>query len=71
MVLGAAVQQKGSRDEAFVLLGQEPLLKSRNHHRALRRELSKVRELQRVLGGEIDEDVEAMLRTGEEPVDGS
>jgi hypothetical protein len=44
MVLGAAVQQTGDRDAAFVLLGQEPLLKNRNHHRALRRELARVRE---------------------------
>ena len=33
MVLGAAVQQTGSRDEAFVLLGETDLLKNRNHHR--------------------------------------
>jgi hypothetical protein len=42
MILGAAVQQTGNRDEAFLLLGQEPLLKNRNQHRALRRELSRV-----------------------------
>ena len=61
MVLGAAVQQSGDRDEAFVLLGQEPLLKNRNHHRTLRRELSRVRELLRLLGDDIDEDLQAVL----------
>ncbi|MGH2899616.1 MAG: sigma-54-dependent Fis family transcriptional regulator, partial [Solirubrobacteraceae bacterium] len=61
MVLGAAVQETGDRDEAFVLLGQEPLLKNRNHHRTLRRELSRVRELLRLLGDDIDEDLQAVL----------
>jgi DNA-binding NtrC family response regulator len=61
MVLGAAVQETGSRDDAFVLLGQEPLLKNRNHHRTLRRELARVRDLLRLLGGDIDEDLQAML----------
>jgi hypothetical protein len=45
MVLGAAVQAKESRDDAFVLLGQEALLKNRNHHPALERELVRVRDL--------------------------
>ncbi|AKT43944.1 sigma-54-dependent transcriptional regulator [Chondromyces crocatus] len=54
MVMGAAVQLRGDRDEAFVLLGQQQLLKNRNHHRALRRELERVRELLRLVGGEPD-----------------
>jgi len=70
MVLGAAVQQTGNRDEAFTLLGQQPLLKNRNHHRALRREILRVRELLRVLGGEVDRDLETMLDEGEEPGEG-
>lgn len=61
MVLGAAVQHAGSRDEAFVLLGQEPLLKNRNHHRALRRELSRVRELVRLLGCDVHPELQAAL----------
>ncbi len=65
MVLGAAVQQAGDRDLAFVLLGQEPLLKNRNHHRALRRELSRVRELVQLLGGELDPDLQTALDTDE------
>lgn len=46
LVLGAAVSRWG-RDEAFVRLGQRRLLKNRNHHRALRRELERVREFAR------------------------
>jgi DNA-binding NtrC family response regulator len=61
MVLGAAVQQRGSRDEAFTLLGQQQLVKNRNHYRALRRELLRVRELLRLLGGEVDRDLEVLL----------
>ncbi|HEX7839735.1 MAG TPA: sigma 54-interacting transcriptional regulator [Kofleriaceae bacterium] len=67
LILGAAVQQTGSRDEAFLLLGQEPLLKNRNHHRALRRELSRVRELLRLLGGDVDPELQAVLDTDDEP----
>ena len=66
MVLCAAVQQTGNRDEAFVLLGQEMLLKSRNHHRALRRELARVRELVRLLGGEVDRDLQEALDADED-----
>lgn len=45
MVLGAAVQQLDSREEAFRLFGREHLTVGRNHHRALKRELQKTREL--------------------------
>jgi transcriptional regulator with GAF, ATPase, and Fis domain len=67
MVLGAAVLRLGSRDEAFVLLRQEQLLRNRNQHRTLRRELDRVRELVRVLGGEIDRDLAGLLEEPEEP----
>jgi DNA-binding NtrC family response regulator len=67
MVLGAAVQRTGNRDEAFALLGQEPLLKNRNHHRALRRELARVRDLVHLLGGEAEPDLQAVLDTEEDP----
>jgi DNA-binding NtrC family response regulator len=67
MCLGAAVQQTGNRDDAFTLLGQKPMLKNRNHHRALRRELSRVRELLRLIGGEVDQDLQAMLDAEEMP----
>jgi transcriptional regulator with AAA-type ATPase domain len=59
--LVAALQETGSRDDAFVLLGKQPLLKNRNHHRTLRRELERVRELVKELGGEIDRDLQATL----------
>jgi len=60
------VQQTGNRDDAFVLLGQEVLLKGRNHHRTLRRELTRVRELVRVLGGEIDRELQEVLSADED-----
>jgi DNA-binding NtrC family response regulator len=66
LVLGAALQQTGSRDGAFVVLGQEPLLKNRNHHRALHRELSRVRELLRLLGSDVDPELQAVLDTDDE-----
>ena len=67
MVLGAAVQRTGNRDEAFTLLGQAPLLKNRNHHRTLRRELARVREILELLGGEVDPDLLAVLEADKEP----
>jgi Sigma-54 interaction domain len=69
MVLGAAVRQRG-RDEAFVLLGQQPLIKNRNHHRALKRELMRVRELVRAVGGEVDAELAAALEAEEEAGEG-
>jgi len=61
MVLGAALREGESRDDAFTLLEQELLVKNRNHHRALKRELSRVRELVNVLGGEVEADLQAIL----------
>jgi hypothetical protein len=49
IVLGQAVQQMG-REEAFRLLGRENLLKNRNHHKVLKRELEKVEALYKELG---------------------
>jgi DNA-binding NtrC family response regulator len=66
MVLGAAVQQTGDRDAAFVLLGQDTLIKNRNHHRTLKRELARVRELVRLLGGSVDPELQAVLDDNEE-----
>lgn len=54
MALAAAVERRGGRDEAFLLLGQQQMLKSRNHHRAYRREIARVRDLVKMLGGEVD-----------------
>jgi hypothetical protein len=48
-VLGTAVRQVG-RDDAFRLVGREALVKSRDHHKTLRRELEKVEFLCQVVG---------------------
>ena len=69
-MLGAAVQQTGSRDEAFVLLGEQKLLKGRNHHRALKREIERARDLLLELGGAIDGDLQAVLDAGDDPPEG-
>ena len=49
LVLGMAIRQVG-RDEGFKLLGRESLVKNRNHHKALKRELEKVEALYKALG---------------------
>jgi DNA-binding NtrC family response regulator len=66
MVLAAAVSQTGSRDAAFTLLGQEPLLKNRNHHRALRRELVRVQELAQAVGGEVDPELRSIVESDDD-----
>jgi DNA-binding NtrC family response regulator len=66
LVLAAAVIRGGGRDEAFTLLGQQQLMKNRNHHRALRRELDRVRELVRALGGEVEPELATLLEAEEE-----
>ncbi len=66
MALAAAVARRGGRDEAFRLLGQEQLMKNRNHHRAYRRELDRVRDVVKVLGGEVDADLMALLDAPED-----
>jgi len=57
MVLGAAVQQLNNREEAFFLFGQHQLVKSRNHQRTLKRELQRINDLMKTLGGELDADL--------------
>jgi transcriptional regulator with AAA-type ATPase domain len=69
LVLAAALRRR-SRDDVFVLLGQELLLKNRNHHRALHRELARVRELVPVLGGTPDPQLAALLAETDEPPEG-
>jgi len=49
-VLGCAVERAGDRDAAFRLVGKEQLVKNRNHHKALKRELERVAELARAVG---------------------
>jgi DNA-binding NtrC family response regulator len=50
LVVGAAVQQLGSREAAFKLLGKGSLVANRNHHKALRRDAERVEALCRALG---------------------
>jgi hypothetical protein len=45
LVLGAAAERTGAWDKAFRLLGREGLLKGRNHHKVVRRELERAMAL--------------------------
>jgi len=49
LVLAVATRRLG-RDEAFRLFGRENLIKSRNHHRTLRREIERLEALYKALG---------------------
>ena len=51
LVLAAAAERRGSWEEAFRLLSREALVKNRNHHKVIRRELERVEALCRALGG--------------------
>ena len=53
-VLAAAIEQDKSRDEPFRLFGKESLMKSRNHHKVLRREIERADALFRALSGGAD-----------------
>jgi DNA-binding NtrC family response regulator len=66
LVLDAAVRRLGSREVAFERLGKPQMLKNRNHHKAIRRELAKVLELARVLGAEVDPETRALAQGGED-----
>ena len=61
LVLCAAIQRRHDREAAFVLLDQAALLKSRNHHRVLRRELERVRALVAAVPGDVDPAISALL----------
>ena len=54
-VLAAALERDANRDEVFRLFGKDSLMKSRNHHKALRREIERAdalfRELSRASDG--------------------
>jgi DNA-binding NtrC family response regulator len=67
LVLCAAIERRQGLDAAFLLLDQASLLKSRNHHRLLRRELERVRALIEAVPGDIDPAIAAVL----EKLDGS
>lgn len=49
-VLAAAVQRLGDRDAAFRLLGKEQMVRNRNHHKVLKREIERTISLFETLG---------------------
>jgi DNA-binding NtrC family response regulator len=61
LVLCAAIERRQGLDAAFVMLDQASLLKSRNHHRVLRRELDRVRALIEAVPGDVDPALSALL----------
>ena len=67
LVLGVALERLGDVDQAFELLGQAQALRHRNHHKVMRRELQKVRQLVTVLGGGAGKGLAALLQHIEEP----
>jgi DNA-binding NtrC family response regulator len=69
LVLCAAIDRRRSRDAAFVLLDQAALLRSRNHHRVLRRELERVRALIEAVQGDVDPTLAALLESPDGPGD--
>jgi DNA-binding NtrC family response regulator len=69
MVLGVALQRVGNREQAFALLGQGQALRHRNHHKVMRRELEKIRELVHALGGGAGEGLAALLDEIEGPTE--
>lgn len=54
LVLGAALHRLGDRERTFELFGQQQMIKHRNHHKALRREIERLHGLAGALGGEGD-----------------
>lgn len=64
-VVFAALQRYGDVDRAFRVLGHEALIKHRNHHKVLRRELARVGELYSELGLRPSADVAAILAKAE------
>jgi hypothetical protein len=65
LLLAAAVDAAGGRDEAFKALGREALVRNRNHHKVLKRELERVEALCRALGEPVPAAVVALLAQGE------
>jgi len=65
LLLAAAVEALGGRDEAFKALGREALVRNRNHHKVLKRELERVEALCRALGEPVPAAVAALLAQGE------
>ncbi len=65
LLLAAAVEATGDRDAAFKALGREALVRNRNHHKVLRRELERVEALCRALGEPVPAAVSSLLDQGE------
>ena len=64
-VVFTAFQRYGDADRVFRVLGHEALIKHRNHHKVLRRELARVAELYDALGQRLSPEVAAVLARGE------
>jgi DNA-binding NtrC family response regulator len=69
LVLCAAIERRQDRDAAFVLLDQASLLRSRNHHRVLRRELGRARALIEAAPGDVDPALSALIENPDGPGD--
>jgi DNA-binding NtrC family response regulator len=65
LVLCAALERQQTLDGAFVLLDQASHLRSRNHHRVLRRELERVRALLHAVPGNVDPALSALLESSD------
>ncbi len=66
LVLAGMVRRTGSRDEAFRRLGKAGLLKNRNHHKALKREIARVIALAGALGHVVDDELARLGQDGDE-----
>lgn len=69
LVLCAAIDRRQGLDDAFMLLDQASLLRSRNHYRVLRRELDRVRALIEAAPGDVDPAISALLKNPDNPSD--
>lgn len=67
LVLCAAIERRQGFDEAFELLDQASLLRGRNHHRVLRRELERVRMLITSVPGSVDPALTTVLAQLDDP----
>jgi hypothetical protein len=67
LVLCAAIERRGGLDAGFALLDQASLLRSRNHHRVLRRELERVRALLEAVPGDVDPALAAVVEHPDGP----
>ena len=70
-VLAAALEEDRDRDRVFLLFGKETLVKSRNHHKVLRREIERVEALCQVLSGTLESNVSRLLDAEDGPGESS